>query len=68
MRLQETVLTGQTLVSTPEEQATVADLMTWSEAPVADPPLYTGPSAVGLLLLLLLLSPPEPADSPSRSR
>ncbi|MTE20347.1 hypothetical protein F0L17_14775 [Streptomyces sp. TRM43335] len=43
----------------PAERHAVTDLMTPHEAPISDAPVWA-PEAVGVLLLLLLLSPKEP--------
>ncbi|MDT0442600.1 MULTISPECIES: hypothetical protein [unclassified Streptomyces] len=48
-------------IANPTEEAAVHALMVEQEAPLSDAPLYS-PEAVGVLLLLLLLSPKTPSE------
>lgn len=53
--------TTTALLADPTEKATARSLMVEQEAPLSDAPLYS-PEAVGVLLLLLLLSPTSPRE------
>jgi hypothetical protein len=62
MELTETTpMVGTGLVASDRELAVVAELMEPSERLVADPPLYSPPASA---FVLLVVSPPEPADDP----
>lgn len=56
------VQTGLCPVATPVHVSTLDKLMAEPESVVSDAPIYV-PSAAGLLLALLLLSPKQPKES-----